>query len=402
MATETKDTNIFDEVRQAYAGREIKVYFQPQFDALTGRLISAEALSRWIKKDGTFVMPGSYIPALEATDAIMELDWYMLREVCISLSEQKSLGIPCVPVSVNFSRKHVADKTFTDTLCRIVDEYSIKHNMIQVEITESALVSNIEQVAKFSDMVRSAGFTVAVDDFGSGLSSLSMVKDVSFDVLKLDRSLLSKNCEDEKERIVLESIIDFAHRLKLVTVAEGVETAEQLGFLRTCGCELIQGFLFAKPMPEQDFRLRCITDTKNDLSEDILSVQAHSSATQLLLDAIFIRYPLIIYINLTRNSYYMMAYENFTSTSCLSSGAFDECIIHASTTMHPDDQQAFRETFCLANQLAAYNRSEKYISLISRQLGDDGIYRRVETTNYFVKNPSVDDILAISLNHTLD
>ena len=155
-------------------------------------------------------------------------------------------------------------------------------------------------------------------------------------------------------------------------------------------------------MPENDFWKVCEKDTQNEWSEDILSVQGQASATQLLLDAIYTRYPLIIYINLTRNSYYMMAYENFTRKSCLASGNFDECIAHGAMTMHPDDQEIFRKTFCAENQLAAYARGEKYISLITRQLGDDNVYRRVETTNYFVKNPSVDDVLVISLNHNLD
>ncbi len=396
------ESNVLNEIRQAYERREIKVFFQPQYDALSNKLISAEALARWFKPDGTLVMPGSYIPLLEQSDAIMELDWYMLNEVCIALTEQISAEIPFVPVSVNFSRKHVLDESFSEKLCAIVDSYSLEHKLLQVEITESALVDNTSAVERFVNSIRIKGFTVAIDDFGSGVSSLSTVKDISFDVLKLDRSLLSKNCEDEKERIVLESIINFAHRLKLITVAEGVETQEQLGFLRTCGCNIIQGFLFAKPMSVADFWEKCKTETQKTLSEDILNIQPHSDAVQLLLDAVYTRYPLIIYINLTRNSYYMMAYENYTSTSCLSSGRFDECIIHASTTLHPDDQEAFRQTFCIENQMAAYERGDKYISLTTRQLGDDGIYRKVETINYFVKNPAVEDVLVISLNNNLD
>ncbi len=403
MFIEKNEINIINEVQLAYEKREIKAFFQPIYDSVTGKMVCAEALSRWIKEDGTFVMPGDYIPVLEKTTAIIELDWYMFKQVCISLNEQKKQGIPCVKISVNFSRKHISDKNFVNKLCDVVDSYSIEHNLIQIEITESALVnSTTEQIETFINLIRKEGFQVAIDDFGSGLSSFSMVKDVSVDTLKIDRSLLSKNCEDEKERIVLESIINFAHRLNLTTVAEGVETEEQLGFLRTCGCKLIQGYLFAKPMPEQEFWKVCETDTQKDLSEDILNVQSQSSAVQLLLDAIYVRYPLIIYINLTKNSYYMMAYENHTSKSCISAGAFDESIIHAATTMHPEDKEKFKETFCVKNQMEVYERGEKYISLVVRQLGDDNIYRRVEVTNYFVKNPSVDDVLVISLNHNLD
>ncbi len=401
MIEDINQDELLAEVQQAYEKQEIKAYFQPKYDALTGTMIGAEALARWIKEDGTFVMPDSYIPYLEQSEAICEFDWYMLRRVCQTLKEQQEKEIPAVKISVNFSRNHIFNTNYVEELCRVVDSYSILHHMIEIEITESALGHNTEQVDAFVRAIRKEGFTVAIDDFGSGLSSLSMVKDVAMDTLKIDRSLLSRNCEDEKERIVLESIVSFAHRLKLVTVAEGVETQEQLGFLRTCGCDVIQGYLFARPMPKEEYWERCKTDIGKEIEEDILSIQPQSSATQLLLDAIYTRYPLIIYINLTRNSFYMMAYANYTATSCLSSGAFDESIIHASSTLHPDDQEKFRETFSIPNQMAAYERGEKSISLVTRQLGDDGVYRKVETTNYFVKNPSVDDVLVISLNHNL-
>ncbi len=401
MAKDEKQ--IRDEVREAYEKHEIKAFFQPIYDALSGKLVCAEALSRWIKDDGTMVMPGDYIPVLEASEAICDLDWYMLNEVCSVLKEQEASGIPSVRVSVNFSRKHIPNQGFVSKLCEITDTYGIAHRLIQVELTESALIDNsMEQVGAFVSEIRDKGFSVAVDDFGTGMSSLGMVKDIAFDTLKIDRSLLNHNCEDEKERIVLESILDFAHRLKLVTVAEGVETVEQLGFLRTCGCKQIQGYLFAKPMQKNEFWNVCNSDAKKELEEDILQVQSQAGAVQLLLDAVYARYPLIIYINLTRNSYYMMKYDGFTATSCVSAGAFDECIIHASGTMHPEDAELFRQTFCIENQMAAYERGEKYISVVVRQLGDDKVYRRVEVTNYFVKNPSSEDVLVISLSHNLD
>ncbi len=397
------EQEILMEVQKAYEKREIKPFFQPIYDAVSGKAVCAEVLSRWIKEDGSFIMPGDYIPVLEQSDAIWELDWYMLKESCIAMKEQREKGIPCVKISVNFSRKHIEDTEFAEKLCKLVDEYGIEHKLIQIEITESALVNNnVQQLDAFVTAIRNKGFAVAIDDFGCGLSSLSTVKDVAIDTLKIDRSLLSHNCEDEKERIVLESILDFAHRLKLTTVAEGVETTEQLGFLRTCGCKLIQGYLFAKPMPKEAFWEVCRADAQEEFSEDILSVQSQASAVQLLLEAVYMRYPLIIYINLTRNSYYMMKYDNFTTKACVAAGAFDECIAHASGTMHPEDQEAFRQTFCIENQMAAYERGEKYISLLVRQLGDDNVYRRVEVTNYFVTNQSSEDVLVISLSHNLD
>lgn len=398
MSKEELLTNI----KVAMQQHELKVYYQPQYDAITSKLVGAEALVRWVKPDGSINMPGSFIPPLEEDNSILELDWYMLREVCSFLKKQQEEKLHSVTVAVNFSRKHIYEDNFVEQLCKTVGEYDVPRKMIEVEITESAFVDQSEKISDWIEKIRAAGFRVAIDDFGSGLSSLSFVKDISVDVLKIDKSLLSRNCEDEKERIVLESIFNFAHRLKLTTVAEGVETREQLGFLRTCSCKVIQGFLFAKPMPEADFSELCKNDENVGEIEDILLVQAPASATQLLLEAVFTRYPLVIFSNLTRNSFYMMAYENFTARSCPSTGVFDELIAHGASSMHPEDQDLFRNTFSISNLMSAYERGEKSVSIITRQIGDDGIYRRVETTDYFVKHPSVDDVLVIALCQNLE
>lgn len=395
------DISVSD-VFEAMEKGELCAYYQPQFDALTSRLTGAEALVRWVRPDKTMVMPGSFIPRLEEGDAIRELDWYILRRVCTFLKRQQESGSHMVPVAVNFSRRHLNEAEFLKKLSSIVDGFGVLRKMIEVEITESAFVEQSEKIAEWIAEIRKAGFRVAIDDFGSGLSSLSFVKDICVDVLKIDKSLLSRNCEDEKERIVLESIFNFAHRLKLTTVAEGVETREQLGFLRTCSCKVIQGFLFARPMPEEDFAELCGKDDYVEETEDILITQAPSSATQLLLEAIFTRYPLVIFSNLSRNSFYMMAYEHFTTQSCPSTGVFEELIEHGTSTMHPEDRELFRNTFSIANLMEIYHNGEKSVGIVTRQLGDDGVYRRVETADYFVKSPSVEDILVITLCHNLD
>lgn len=402
MERESGSSTRVDEILEAMRRQEFQVYYQPQYDALTNRIRGAEALARWIRPDGTTVMPGDFIPELEKSDRIVELDWYIFREVCAFLQRQREERMRQVPISVNFSRKHVCEATFAKRLCEIADAYAVPRDLLVVEVTESALVEHEEEVLRLVEDVRRAGFRIAIDDFGSGLSSLSFVKDISSDILKIDKSLLSHNCEDEKERIVLESLFSFAHRLKMITVAEGVETREQLGFLRTCGCNVIQGFLFAKPMDAERFLTLCMETPVVEEAEDILMIQPAGSAMRLLLDAVFMCYPLVIYSNLTRNSFYMMAYENFSSRSCPSTGVYDELIRHGASTMHPDDRELFRETFRIDKQMEIFARGEKTIRVVTRQLGDDGVYRRVETTNYLVKNPSSDDVLVISLCHNLE
>lgn len=393
---------LVSDVLAAIRNRELKVYYQPKYDATTNRLKSAEALVRWVQEDGTVVLPAQFLSSMEQSDAITILDWYMVEEVCSFLERMREENIKLYPVSVNFSRWHLHEQDMPQRLSDILDAHQLEHRLIVVEITESAMINEEERMRELVASLHEKGFEFSIDDFGSGLSSLSMVADTYPDEIKIDRSLLRKNCEDERERIILESIFLFANRLNMRTVAEGVETKEQLGFLRTCNCNLIQGFYFDQPLPEDLFRERLINRNKNVEEEDILQIQSVSAAIQLLLQAMMVRYPLIIYGNLTRNSFYMMTYDNFTSTGCPSTGTIDDLIAHGTQSMHPEDRDRWYQTFCRENQLKLHQEGVKDFHLVTRQIGDDGIYRRVETSNYFVKSPASEDILVISLCNNLE
>ena len=382
---------------QAMQRQELKVYYQPKIDATTKRMKAAEALIRWVKGDGTEIQPGQFLPAMEQTGAIAMLDWYVVEKVCLFLEQLKALNIEPVPVSINFSRWHLREENMPSHLVEIVDSHHLDHSLIIVEITESAMILEEELMRKTVTELHEYGFEFSIDDFGSGLSSLSLVADTLPDEIKIDKSLLKKNCEDERERIILESIFLFANRLNIRTVAEGVETKEQYGFLLTCNSNLIQGFYFARPMPEEAFIQCLVSQCMDNEEDDILQIQSESSAVQLLLQAINMRYPLIIYGNLTRNSFYMMTYENFTSKSCPSSGTVDDLIEHGTNTMHPDDRERWNAMFCRENQLKLHSEGKTEFHMITRQFGDDGVYRKVETSNYFVKSPKTDDVLFISL-----
>ncbi len=381
---------------------EMQVYYQPKYDATTNRLKSAEALARWVRKDGSVVLPEMFLPSLEQSDAITILDWYMVEKICAFLEQLRADGITPRPVSVNFSRWHLHEEDMPRQLAGVVDAHGLDHSLIVVEITESAMIDEEERMRQMVAELHEQGFEFSIDDFGSGLSSLSMVADTLPDEIKIDRSLLRKNCEDERERIILESIFLFANRLNMRTVAEGVETKEQLGFLRTCNCNLIQGFYFDRPMPAEAYRERLINRDIVVAGEDILQIQSETAAVQLLLQAVCMRYPLIIYGNLTRNSFYMMTYDNFTSRGCPSTGSVDDLIAHGAMSMHPEDRELWRSTFCRENQLKVHGEGAREIHLISRQIGDDGVYRLVETSNYFVKSPASEDVLVISLCNNLE
>lgn len=392
--------NIRQKLEEAIRQKLVFPWYQPKFDAVTERVNGAEALARWRDSDGSLISPAAFIPLLEETGDIVQLDWYILDCVCELLRKSIDQDGCVVPISSNFSRAHIREVDFGKKLCEHVDRYGIPHHLIEVEITESSLVGDRDDILTFVGQIRDAGFPIAIDDFGSGLSSLYFVKDIPASVLKIDKSLISGNCEQEKERIVLESIFTFSHRLKMTVVAEGVETKEQLSFLRTCGCETIQGFYFSKPLPEDEFFQMANTGdacrVPSDLG-DILEIQSQATAAQLLLNAVFEAFPLIMMNNLTRNTYYMMNYGNFSTTCCPSTGVYTEGIVHGTSTMHPDDRELFAKTFDRDTQLAAYEKGERVRRVVTRQLGDDGVYRKIETTNYYMKNPAVDDVLAITL-----
>ena len=385
------------DVLAAMERRELKAYYQPKYDATTSRLKAAEALVRWVREDGSVILPADFLPVLEQTDAIVALDWYMVEEVCAFLESLSQEGIKARQVSVNFSRWHLHEPDFVEKLTAIVDAHHLERRLIVVEITESAMVHEEDLICDMVTKLHEVGFEFSIDDFGSGLSTFSMVADTLADEIKIDRSLLKKNCEDERERIILESIFLFANRLHMRTVAEGVETKEQLGFLRTCNCGMIQGFYFDGALRPEEYKERLKNRNRNVEEKDILEIQSETAAEQLLINAVCTRYPLIIYINLTRNSFYMMTYEHFSARSCPSTGNFDDLIAHGTMSMHPDDRERWKNTFSRENQLRLYAEGQKELHLVTRQIGDDGVYRKVETGNYFVKSPASDDVLVISL-----
>ena len=389
------------DLNRAIEEGQIVPFYQPQYNAITNRIAGAEALVRWIV-DGVVRPPVEFLPELEEDERILTLDWYMLRRVCELIRKLIDGKKKLVPIAVNFSRQHLKfELDFAEKIMDTVDEYDIPHNLIMIELTESALVTFADRIPLVFRRLREENFLVAIDDFGSGLSSLGLIVDADADVLKVDRSLISHNCESDRERIVLESIYSFAHRLKMKTVAEGVETKAQLGFLRACNCDEVQGFLYAKPMPEAEFLKKLASDKRVRNEEDILKVQCEHDARTLLFDAVMKRFPLIIFINLSRNSYYMMTYDNFTTRSCAASGAFDDCIRHGASTIHPDDREKFVNAFSRENLIAAYKEGRESVGVVCRQMGDDGVVRMVESIDYFLKNDANDDILAINFSSTV-
>ena len=385
-------------VGEAMRNREIKAYYQPLYETVSHKLVGAEALSRWEKSTGEIITPSSYIPELEKNSSILALDWYMYEEVCKMLSRQREMNVPQVRISVNFSRMHVLyERNIDRRLCEIADSYGIPHNLIEIEITESAYIHLPNIIEPLIKGIRAEGFLVAVDDFGSGASSLEFIKTVDVDTLKIDRSLISSSYLDEKERVLLESVIFIARRLQLNSVAEGVETMEQMGFLKTLGVNQIQGFIFSKPLTEAEFLETCRKESGNIADVGLLRNSAQSSTLQMLIDTVFKEYPVVMISNLSRNSYYTMSYESMEDFSFDSAGSLSELLDDIAGTMNEPVATDFRERFAIDKQIRNYESGTERFFYSADIRSKDGSFRRMETTNYFIKEEGSEDLLVVTL-----
>lgn len=224
-------------------------YYQPKYDARTERIVGAEALARWVRPGGSMISLDRFVPLFERNGLIRKLDLYMFERVCQKLSAMEHP----VRISVNFSRIHLYDNDLTQKLTQIADRYHVHRALLEIELTETAFFDQRDVLIRNMNQLRESGFLVSIDDFGSGYSSLNLLKDVCFDIIKIDKEFLNETTQSERGRKVVQSIFLLADSLHVRTVAEGVETAEQLSFLRENGCDIIQGYYFSRPVPETDF-----------------------------------------------------------------------------------------------------------------------------------------------------
>ena len=232
---------------------KIEFYLQPQVNIATGRIAGAEALARWREDDGTFVSPGVFVPLLERNGFAVTLDRSIWNQVFAWLGHRLAAGEPCVPVSINVSQIDLLSIDVADHLDCLAMKYAVPTSTVKVEITESAYVENPEVIGVFVERLHALGFSVYIDDFGSGSSSLSMLQDIEADVIKLDGRFMSKAGEEGKSENIVESVVKMAWTIGMPVVIEGVETQEQLDFLKGLGCRYVQGFYYYRPMPAGDF-----------------------------------------------------------------------------------------------------------------------------------------------------
>ncbi len=247
------ERKVEDDMERALANKEFKIYLQPKIDTTEETLAGAEALVRWIHPTEGFIPPNKFIPIFEQNGFILKLDDYMLEEVARQQAAWIEQGRKIVPISVNVSRAHFTREDLAEHICRIVDKYQVPHHVIELELTESAFFDDKQVLLNTVKHLREFGFSVSMDDFGAGYSSLNSLKELQIDVLKIDADFFRGVDEVERGMLIVSEVIDLAKKLDMKIVAEGIESREQVDFLAEQECDLIQGYFFAKPMPIEEF-----------------------------------------------------------------------------------------------------------------------------------------------------
>ncbi|MDE6762567.1 MAG: GGDEF domain-containing phosphodiesterase [Oscillospiraceae bacterium] len=245
-------TKKFIEDRMDYALEhgEFVMYLQPKYSISTAGIVGAEALVRWIHPEKGMLPPMDFIPVFEKNGFIIKLDQYIWEQACKAIRGWIDSGVQPVPISVNISRVHLADEHFIDVLDSLIEKYGIPQNMIETEITETVENAGDGEVIK---KLKERGYMLLMDDFGSGYSSLNMLKNTPFDVIKIDRDFFSEFMLSDRGKKIISHTISMSKDIGLDMVAEGVETKEQAEFLQNCGCDVAQGYYYSKPVCVDDF-----------------------------------------------------------------------------------------------------------------------------------------------------
>lgn len=241
-------------MERGLANEEFRVYVQPKYNPVTEELAGAEALVRWISPTEGFVSPGKFIPIFEKNGFITKLDDYMISHVAALQKKWLEEGKKVVPISVNVSRAHFAMPNLAKHICELVDRYDTPHHLIEIELTESAFFDDKKVLMDTVRELKELGFEISMDDFGAGYSSLNSLKDLPLDILKLDADFFRGEDGEERGEIVVAQVIQLAKKLNMKIVAEGIEKKEQVEFLANQGCDMIQGYYYSKPVPNEEYK----------------------------------------------------------------------------------------------------------------------------------------------------
>lgn len=249
----SEESMILDDIKIALVKNQFEVYYQPKFSLVTGEMIGSEALIRWNHPEHGFISPAVFIPIAEKSKLILKIGRFVFERVCNDLSEWKKQGKKIVPVSVNLSRVELYQPDIVKFINKTIQMYNLSSDFIEIEITETVDINELNILKNVLNELRKHGFSISMDDFGTGYSSISCLRDMPIDILKLDKSFLGGIEHDERSRNIAKSIVSLAKSLDLVVIIEGVESKEQAELMKQFGCDLVQGFYFARPMPAKNF-----------------------------------------------------------------------------------------------------------------------------------------------------
>ncbi|MCC0784153.1 EAL domain-containing protein [Clostridioides sp. ES-S-0108-01] len=249
-----KEKQLEDNMNKALEKGEFILHYQPKYSLNDiNEIKGAEALIRWNSPELGFISPADFIPLFEKNGFIVNIDMFVFEEVCKTLNKWINKGYTPVPISVNMSRVHLYRDNFIENITDLINKYNISPEFIELELTESVVFDNLNILINIMKKIKKIGFLISMDDFGSGYSSLNLLKDLSFDVLKLDRGFLIETTDTKRGKIIISKIVEMAKAINIEVICEGVETYEQVEFLKEIGCDKVQGYLFAKPMPLDEF-----------------------------------------------------------------------------------------------------------------------------------------------------
>lgn len=248
-----QEQKIINMTRMALEQEQFELYIQPKYDIQENFIAGGEVLVRWREPNRNMISPGEFIPVFERNGFIMQLDYYVWEHSCRLLRQWLDKGYHPMPISVNISRVSVYNPNLVNMICSLVDTYHIPSELFQLELTESAYTTNPYMIRETMKKLQERNFTILMDDFGSGYSSLNVLKDIAVDVLKIDMKFMEEADIPGRSENILASVVNMAQRLEMPVIAEGVEKKSQVDFLREIGCEYVQGFYFAKPMPSREY-----------------------------------------------------------------------------------------------------------------------------------------------------
>ena len=351
-----REKELLDSFEEALARKEFKIWFQPKYTPKTKKLVGAEALVRWVKSDGTCIPPGDFIPLFERNNIIRKLDEYIFRNVCLYQKNWKEAGKKQVPISVNLSRASLYYKGVTEEYKRITEIMGVDSRLIPIEITESAAITN-DAVKEIIDDFHRLGFSLQMDDFGSGYSSLASLNLLHFDTLKLDKSLIDFIGEFGGNRLI-EHTISLAKELGIQITAEGVETETQVKFLKNIGCDNIQGFFYSKPVPVESFE-KILDDseykgpvTKNDLVEEHIYIFNQNYYKPALYTFV---------VNLSEDKITnLLEQDNWKRETNVETDVYTKAVNDVlEKFIHPDSLEAFRKFMDRENLLKSFSGEQE-------------------------------------------